>query len=201
MTETGAAHVSLATRGYRVEIRPEEDGSWTALVPDLPGCAAVGDSPNEALAELPDVIDLWIETAIESGVQVVAPRPAVQASGRVLMRLPRDLHGALIRRAESEGVSLNTFCVSVLTAGVANSLAAAARQQASNAEYWHMMIEPLLSEAFRTSRLVPSNLGGRNDLQAKLVETAGSANVVSLMRWLDPNEEQSIHERATVLSG
>jgi hypothetical protein len=55
-------------------------------------------------------------------MDVPAPRVKADASGRVLLRLPRDLHGALVRRAEIEGVSLNTYLVSSLSVAVGQSL-------------------------------------------------------------------------------
>ena len=105
-----------------MELREEEDGSWTALVPELPGCVAVGDSPNEAVEDLPQVIDLWIATARERGLPVPAPRREETANGRVLVRLPRTVHAKLLRAAREEGVTLNAYCVSVLSAGLAQAL-------------------------------------------------------------------------------
>ncbi|NNC91078.1 MAG: type II toxin-antitoxin system HicB family antitoxin, partial [Acidimicrobiia bacterium] len=30
----------------------EEDNGWIAVIPDLPGCSAYGDTPEQALAEV-----------------------------------------------------------------------------------------------------------------------------------------------------
>ena len=61
----------------------EEDGGWIADVPDLPGCAAFGHSPQEALAELLQAKDAWIATAEEAGDPIPPPRyrPALYAAG------------------------------------------------------------------------------------------------------------------------
>lgn len=127
-----------STRGYTVELREEGDGSWSALVPELPGLVAVGSSPNEVIHELPDVIDLWIETAEERGIQVPAPRADVEVSGRLLLRMPKDLHRALVNRARVEGTSLNTYVVSALSAAVGESLAQRTRRQETNT-YWQKL--------------------------------------------------------------
>jgi predicted RNase H-like HicB family nuclease len=63
----------MKSRGYVVELRHEEDDSWTAAVPDLPGAVAVGATPDEAVGDLPTVIDLWIATATERGMPVPTP--------------------------------------------------------------------------------------------------------------------------------
>lgn len=39
-------------------------------------------------------------------------------SGRILLRLPRSLHGMLAEAAEREGVSLNQFALGVLAGSV-----------------------------------------------------------------------------------
>lgn len=112
----------LHSRGYTIELREEEDGSWSALVPELPGAVAVGDTPNDAVEELPAVIDLWIAAASDRGMPVPAPRREESANGKVLVRLPRTVHARLVRAAREEGVTLNAYCVSVLSAGLAQAL-------------------------------------------------------------------------------
>jgi hypothetical protein len=41
---------------------------------------------------------------------------------RLLLRLPVDLHGELTRRAQEQGVSLNTLLIALLAGGVKFSL-------------------------------------------------------------------------------
>ena len=43
---------------------------------------------------------------------------AQETSGRVLVRMPKSLHAALLAEAESEGVSLNQLIVSKLSVGL-----------------------------------------------------------------------------------
>lgn len=56
----------------------EEDSSFIAEVPELPGCAADGDTRAEALQNAQVIIDEWIETAQELG------RPIPKPKGRLL---------------------------------------------------------------------------------------------------------------------
>lgn len=51
----------------------EEDDAYVAEVPQLAGCAAHGDSQEEALRNAQDAISLWIETAREFGDPVPEP--------------------------------------------------------------------------------------------------------------------------------
>jgi len=48
---------------YCIVLTPEY-GSWTATIPDLPGCMAVGDSPEEALELIQDAKQSWISASI-----------------------------------------------------------------------------------------------------------------------------------------
>jgi len=41
----------------------EEDEGYIAIVPELPECSAFGETEEEALKEIKDAIDLWLETA------------------------------------------------------------------------------------------------------------------------------------------
>ena len=52
----------------------EEDGSFIAEVPELPGCMADGNSYQEALANAEIIINEWIETARELGRNVPEPK-------------------------------------------------------------------------------------------------------------------------------
>lgn len=52
----------------------DEDAAFVAEVPELPGCAAHGDSHQEALRNANEAVRLWIETAREFGDPVPEPR-------------------------------------------------------------------------------------------------------------------------------
>lgn len=56
----------------------EEDQSFIAEAPELPGCAADGASYAKALANIEVIIDEWIETAKALG------RPIPQPKGRLM---------------------------------------------------------------------------------------------------------------------
>ncbi len=58
----------------------EEDGAYVAEVPELPGCAADGQSYREALENVEVVIDEWTQTARELGRPVPEP-----TGGRVML--------------------------------------------------------------------------------------------------------------------
>ncbi|AGK61369.1 hypothetical protein Asulf_01378 [Archaeoglobus sulfaticallidus PM70-1] len=59
---------------YTIEIfYSEEDEGYIAVVPELPGCSAFGDTEEEALKEIKTAIELWIETAKKEGREIPKP--------------------------------------------------------------------------------------------------------------------------------
>ena len=52
----------------------DDDGAFIAEVPELPGCAADGQTPQEALTAVQVVAREWIETARELGRSIPEPR-------------------------------------------------------------------------------------------------------------------------------
>ncbi|HYC05510.1 MAG TPA: type II toxin-antitoxin system HicB family antitoxin [Azospirillaceae bacterium] len=64
------------THPYPLKLRllmADEGGGWLAEVPDLPGCMSDGETPEEAVRNVQDAIDSWIEAAREDGRPVPAP--------------------------------------------------------------------------------------------------------------------------------
>ena len=51
-----------------------EDGVFVAEVPELPGCAAHGDTQDSALRNVNQAMDLWLETAREFGDPIPEPK-------------------------------------------------------------------------------------------------------------------------------
>jgi len=51
----------------QVLLRPGEDGYIVAECPSLPGCISQGKTEEEALANIREAIELWIEDAQEHG--------------------------------------------------------------------------------------------------------------------------------------
>jgi predicted RNase H-like HicB family nuclease len=52
----------------------DEDEAFIAEVPELPGCAADGETYQEALSNVEVIIGEWIETAQSLGRSIPEPR-------------------------------------------------------------------------------------------------------------------------------
>jgi predicted RNase H-like HicB family nuclease len=45
----------------RVVLEPSEEGGYTAYVPSLPGCVSEGESVEEALANIHEAMELYLQ--------------------------------------------------------------------------------------------------------------------------------------------
>ena len=46
---------------FQVILEPSHEGSYSVYVPSLPGCTSEGDSVEEALANIQEAIELYLE--------------------------------------------------------------------------------------------------------------------------------------------
>ena len=53
--------------GYTVVLQRESDGGYVASVPVLPGCVSQGDTREEALQNIREAIELYIEDSVAAG--------------------------------------------------------------------------------------------------------------------------------------
>ena len=93
--------------------------AWLATVEELPGCTAHGPTPEGAAAGARVAIEHWLREAAAEGREVPPPARPRAHSGKLLVRMPRSLHGELARASEREGTSLNAYIVAALAASVA----------------------------------------------------------------------------------
>lgn len=93
----------------------DEDKEYIAVAPELSGCSASSDTPEKALHELETAMDLWLEARQENGWSIPKPLSEREMQGRILLRLPKDLHRALMEDSVEQGVSLNQYLLYLLS--------------------------------------------------------------------------------------
>lgn len=54
----------------QVIMYPGDDGYWVVECPSLPGCISQGETFEEAIANIKEAIEVWIEDAIQHGEPV-----------------------------------------------------------------------------------------------------------------------------------
>ena len=60
---------SLDTKKHEFDVvfEPQDDGGYTAYVPDLPGCVSEGETLDEAAAMIREAMALYLESRQERG--------------------------------------------------------------------------------------------------------------------------------------
>jgi antitoxin HicB len=99
-------------------ISDEDGGGYSACIPLLGRLAfeASGQTIDAALQKLEEVAKILIEEYKLHGIQFPeAPRADADYSGRLVLRLPKHLHKRLSDEAEFDGISLNTYLISILS--------------------------------------------------------------------------------------
>lgn len=101
---------------YRLEIVPDlEEGGYAARFPELPGCITLGNTMEEAASNAEDAKKEWLWAALEDGMEIPEPMSMESYSGQFKLRLPKSLHRRLAEHSKEEGVSMNEYCVYLLS--------------------------------------------------------------------------------------
>ncbi len=104
---------------YRLEIVPDaEEGGYTASYPDLPGCVTCADTVADLIACAEDAKRAWLEAALAENLPIHEPEEETDISaysGQFKLRLPKSLHRSLSANAKKEGISMNQYCVYLLS--------------------------------------------------------------------------------------
>ena len=105
---------------YKMEIvEDREEGGYVVTYPDLPGCITCGETIESAVANALDAKKSWLEAALEEGIEVYEPNSLQSYSGQFKLRIPRSLHRMLAEQSQKEGVSMNQYCVYLLSKNLA----------------------------------------------------------------------------------
>lgn len=101
---------------YRLEIVPDRDeGGYVARYPELPGCITVGETLEDAVKNATDAKKVWLEAALENDTEIAEPACLDDFSGKFKLRIPKSLHRTLAENSKKEGVSMNQYCVYLLS--------------------------------------------------------------------------------------
>ena len=83
--------------------------------PDLPGCLTCGETVEEAVENAKDAKRCWLEAALEDGIAIPLPDETENYSGQFKIRMPKSLHRSLAAHAKREGISMNQYCIYLLS--------------------------------------------------------------------------------------
>ena len=103
---------------YKLEIIPDMvEGGYTARYPELPGCLTCGENLESVTANAAEAKRAWLEAALEDGLAINEPDAAYKDdySGQFKLRIPKSLHRTLALQAKHEGISMNQYCMYLLS--------------------------------------------------------------------------------------
>ncbi|RME59218.1 toxin-antitoxin system HicB family antitoxin [Candidatus Parcubacteria bacterium] len=110
---------------YRIEVfrdADEENPGWVARVAEWPGCITQADTFEELGEMIEDAMRAWLEVALERGIPIPEPRLDEEFSGKFVVRVPKSLHRKLVEEAKRQGVSLNQYINTALSAAVSGTV-------------------------------------------------------------------------------
>ena len=87
----------------------ETDGVFIGRVTEFPSLAAHGSKQEKALREIRDVVDFVLDDLASAGEEIPVPLGRREYSGRLNLRMPKELHRRLAAESAAEGISLNTL--------------------------------------------------------------------------------------------
>lgn len=100
---------------YPMLIFKEENENYFVEYPDLPGCMSCAPNLQKAIEMGEDAKKCWIETALEEGNEIPEPKELDDYSGNFRIRMPKTLHKNLVKKAKQEGISMNQYCIYLLS--------------------------------------------------------------------------------------
>lgn len=108
---------------YRIEIVKDEiEGGYVLSIPDLKGCLTCASSLDTGMRMLDDAKRQWLMTALENEYEVPEPSKLDDYSGQFRLRLPKSLHKELVERSKQEGISMNQYCLYLLSRNLGDSV-------------------------------------------------------------------------------
>lgn len=101
---------------YRMEVVEDQyEGGYVVSFPDLPGCLTCGETIESAVENAIDAKKAWLEAALEEGIEIYEPNSLEDYSGQFKLRMPKSLHRSLVENSRREGISMNQYCVYLLS--------------------------------------------------------------------------------------
>jgi len=104
---------------YTIQMQRRNDGNgeyYFVKVLELDGCMSDGETPEEALQNIREAMEGWLQVKLDHGDPIPEPVPNDEEySGKILVRVPKSLHKHLAHMAKAEGVSLNQYILHKLS--------------------------------------------------------------------------------------
>ncbi len=78
----------MKTMVLKVTLTEDEDGRWSASIPSLAGCSSWGYSKQEALENIKDAAEIYIEDMLAAGESLPTPSDTVEVINEPAIAIP-----------------------------------------------------------------------------------------------------------------
>ena len=103
---------------YIIEvIEDKEEGGYALSCPELKGCITCADTIQQGFEMIEDAKKCWFTACLEDGIPIPEPNDISGYSGQFKLRIPKSLHKRLAERSRQEGISMNQYCLYLLSSG------------------------------------------------------------------------------------
>jgi len=103
---------------YKIEVIEDKDeGGYTLRCPELTGCITCADTIQRGFDMIEDAKKCWFAACLEDGTPIPEPTDINDYSGQFKLRIPKSLHRILAERSKQEGISMNQYCLYLLSSG------------------------------------------------------------------------------------
>lgn len=107
---------------YKIEVvEDKEEGGYALSCPELKGCITCAESIEEGFKMIEDAKKCWFTACIEDRIPIPEPNDINEYSGQFKLRMPKSLHKTLAERSRQEGISMNQYCLYLLSSGANTS--------------------------------------------------------------------------------
>lgn len=96
---------------YRIEWN-DEDGAYIGRCLEFPLLSSQEKTPENALKEIRIVVEASAKWMEEEGAELPEPLGTQKYKGRIVLRVPPEIHKELVVESKEAGVSLNQFLLS-----------------------------------------------------------------------------------------
>ena len=104
---------------YKIEvIKDKEEGGYLLHCPELKGCITCAETLEQGFEMIEDAKKCWFAACIEDGILIPEPGNINDYSGQFKLRIPKSLHKTLAERSRQEGISMNQYCLYLLSSGI-----------------------------------------------------------------------------------
>ncbi len=102
-----------------LKLDKDDGGGYIASIPELgkDALTGYGETIEEALEDLNDTKEMLFTDYLEQSIEIPPPSKDEDYSGKFVIRLPIYLHRYLTEQSKANNVSLNTYCLTLLSQG------------------------------------------------------------------------------------